>query len=104
MTLKLSFSETLRAVLQYATLGDITSASLLHMSYFLMDGRWARNGHLNPRSSGFDGWLEYIYISLSIVSVPPKGLDSHDGESVADLNIDSGLYSPPVLLSSPSYL
>ena len=46
---------------------------------------------MNPRLSGFDGWLEYIYISLSIVSVPPKGLDSHDGESVADLNTESVL-------------
>ena len=69
-----------------------------------MDEGWARNGHLNPRLSGFDGMLEYIYISLSIVSVPSKGFDSHDGESVVDLNIDSGLYSPPVLLSSPFYL
>ena len=91
MTLKLSFSEILRAVLQDATLGDITIASLLHMSYFLMDGGWVRNGHLNPRSSGFDGWFEYIYISLSIVSVPPNGLDSHDGESVANLNTRSVL-------------
>ena len=104
MTLKLSFSETLRAVLQYATLGDITSASLLHMSYFLMDEGWARNGHLNPRLSGFDGWLEYIDISLSIVPVPSKGLDSHNDESAEDLNRDSGPYSLPVLLFSLSYL
>ena len=48
-----------------------------------MDEGWARNGHLNPRLSGFDGMLEYIYISLSIVSVPSKGFDSHDGGSAA---------------------
>ena len=89
--------------MENATLGYITSASFLHMSYFLMDDGWARNGHLNPRLSGFDDWLEYIDISLSIV-FPSKGLDSHNGESVAGLNRDSGPYSPPVLLFSPSYL
>ena len=68
----------------------------------MRDGRG--NGHLNRRLLGFDGWLEYIDISLSIVPVPSKGLDSHNDESVEGLNRDSGPYSLPVLLFSLSYL